>query len=81
MATDGLAHPVKHVRPIPPPLPLSKDTINLICVSENSHLSAPLHWKKAAEALQCTHFDEVCRMVSQFSKRSEEHTSELQSLV
>lgn len=26
------------------------------------------HWKKAAEALQSNHFDEVCRMLSQFSQ-------------
>jgi phenylalanine ammonia-lyase len=64
--TEEVARPFKNARPST--LPLPKDTANLICVSENSHLSAPLHWKKAAEALQCTHFDEVCRMVSQFSK-------------
>ncbi|OMO91721.1 Aromatic amino acid lyase [Corchorus olitorius] len=25
-------------------------------------------WKKAAEALQCSHFDEVCKMVSEFAQ-------------
>ncbi|XP_015889298.2 phenylalanine ammonia-lyase [Ziziphus jujuba] len=27
-----------------------------------------IHWKKAAEALQCNHFDEVCHLLSQFSQ-------------
>uniref|UniRef100_A0A2N9GQ97 Phenylalanine ammonia-lyase n=1 Tax=Fagus sylvatica TaxID=28930 RepID=A0A2N9GQ97_FAGSY len=65
MATNGFARPIEHCRPSA--LPLPKDTANLICVSDNSHMSAPLHWKKAAEALQCTHFNEVCQMVSQFA--------------
>ncbi|KAG2712810.1 hypothetical protein I3760_04G143700 [Carya illinoinensis] len=66
MATDGFGCPNKHFRP--PALPLSKDNTNLICLSENSHVSTPLHWKKAAEAMQCTHFDEVCSMVSHFAQ-------------
>lgn len=65
MATNGFARPIEHFRPSA--LPLPKDTANPICVSEKSHIATPLHWKKAAEALQCTHFDEVSRMVSQFS--------------
>ena len=65
MATNGFSRPIEHFRPSA--LPLPKDTANPICVSEKSHISTPLHWKKAAEALQCTHFDEVSRMVSQFS--------------
>ncbi|KAL0015026.1 hypothetical protein SO802_002095 [Lithocarpus litseifolius] len=65
MATNGFARPIEHFRPSA--LPLPKDTANPICVSEKSHISTPLHWKKAAEALQCTHFDEVSCMVSQFS--------------
>lgn len=65
MATNGFARPIEHFRPSA--LPLPKDTANPICVSEKSHISTPLHWKKAAEALQCNHFDEVSRMVSQFS--------------
>nr|AKN79307.1 phenylalanine ammonia-lyase 1 [Betula platyphylla] len=68
MATEGGLSARQYRNARPPTLPLPKDSVNLICVSENSHLSAPLHWKKAAEALQCTHFDEVCRMVSQFAK-------------
>ncbi|XVF88850.1 hypothetical protein PTKIN_Ptkin19aG0083900 [Pterospermum kingtungense] len=35
---------------------------NDCCVSTRSH------WKKAADALQCTHFDEVRQMVSQFAQ-------------
>ncbi|KAF5458770.1 hypothetical protein F2P56_022776, partial [Juglans regia] len=66
MATNGFGRPNKHFRP--PALPLPKDTTNLICLSENSHVSTPLHWKKAAEAMQCNHFDEVCSMVSQFAQ-------------
>ncbi|KAK0570858.1 hypothetical protein LWI29_007588 [Acer saccharum] len=38
-----------------------------ICVFENSNESASSHWKKAGEALQSSHFDEVCQMVSQFA--------------
>ena len=30
------------------------------------HVPSPPHWKKAAEALQCSHFDEVSAMVTQF---------------
>ncbi|KAF5458774.1 hypothetical protein F2P56_022780 [Juglans regia] len=66
MATSGFGSPNKQLRP--PALSLPKDTTNLICVSEKSHVSTPLHWKKAAEAMQCTHFDEVCSMVSQFAQ-------------
>ncbi|XP_041009556.1 phenylalanine ammonia-lyase-like [Juglans microcarpa x Juglans regia] len=66
MATDGFGRPNKQLRP--PALLLPKDTTNLICESEKSHVSTPLHWKKAAEAMQCTHFDEVCSMVSQFAQ-------------
>ncbi|KAK3213457.1 hypothetical protein Dsin_018163 [Dipteronia sinensis] len=38
-----------------------------ICVFENSNVSALSHWKKAGEALQSSHFDEVRQMVSQFA--------------
>ncbi|XP_031288037.1 phenylalanine ammonia-lyase-like [Pistacia vera] len=47
---------------------LQKHSNNPICLSENSDVSTPLHWKKAAEALQCSHFDQVHQMVSQFSQ-------------
>ncbi|XP_059633177.1 phenylalanine ammonia-lyase-like [Cornus florida] len=39
-----------------------------ICVSKFFHDSASPHWLKAAEALQCSHFDEVQRMLSQFTQ-------------
>ncbi|KAL6331137.1 hypothetical protein AAG906_009565 [Vitis piasezkii] len=39
----------------------------LLHIGESLHVLAPPHWKKAAEALQCGHFDEVCAMVSQFA--------------
>ncbi|KAG2712812.1 hypothetical protein I3843_04G134800 [Carya illinoinensis] len=66
MATNGFGRPNKNFRPSA--LPLLKDNTNLICLSENSNVSTPLHWKKAAETMQCTHFDEVCSMVSQFAQ-------------
>ncbi|RVX05333.1 Phenylalanine ammonia-lyase [Vitis vinifera] len=41
---------------------------NPFCIlGKSHHVLAPPHWKKAAEALQCGHFDEVCAMVSQFA--------------
>ncbi|MQM13738.1 hypothetical protein Taro_046662 [Colocasia esculenta] len=66
MATksNGLARPADAFRP--PTLPLPKNGINPIFVSGNSYIPDPPHWKKAAEALQCTHFDEVRRMISQY---------------
>ncbi|KAF2304070.1 hypothetical protein GH714_026861 [Hevea brasiliensis] len=33
----------------------------------NPCVPCPPHWKKAAESLQCAHFDEVSQMVSQFA--------------
>lgn len=63
-ATDGIPRPMDSCRP--PTLPLPKDGKNPISVSGNAYVSTPPHWKKAAEALQSTHFDEVRRMVSQF---------------
>ncbi|KAI3971180.1 hypothetical protein MKW92_020230 [Papaver armeniacum] len=53
---------------LPPTLPLPVDGVNPICGTANSYVSAPLHWKKAAEALQCSHFDEVRKMLSQFKQ-------------
>ncbi|XP_015571637.2 phenylalanine ammonia-lyase-like [Ricinus communis] len=40
-------------------------SIESICAE--SFVSSPPHWKKAAESLQSSHFDEVCQMVSQFA--------------
>ncbi|GMI97825.1 phenylalanine ammonia-lyase 4 [Hibiscus trionum] len=38
-------------------------------VSENGcSVSTHLHWQKAADALRCSHFDEVSQMVSQFAE-------------
>nr|DAD49067.1 TPA_asm: hypothetical protein HUJ06_019004 [Nelumbo nucifera] len=51
MATDGIRHPVDNWRP--PTLPIPKDGENPI-------------WTKVAEALQCTHYEEVRCMVPQF---------------
>ncbi|KAI3832460.1 hypothetical protein MKW92_018030 [Papaver armeniacum] len=53
---------------LPPTLPLPVDGVNPICGTGNSYVPAPLHWKKAAEALQCSHFDEVRKMLSQFKQ-------------
>ncbi|CAA7401285.1 unnamed protein product [Spirodela intermedia] len=61
---NGLVRPTEAFRP--PTLPLPKDGINPIFVSGNSYIPEPPHWKKAAEALQCTHFEEVRRMISQY---------------
>ncbi|KAK6944776.1 Aromatic amino acid lyase [Dillenia turbinata] len=41
---------------------------NPICASGDSHDSTRSHWKKAAEAMQCSHYDEVQQMVSQFAE-------------
>ncbi|KAF8364579.1 hypothetical protein HHK36_021813 [Tetracentron sinense] len=64
MKTNGIAHPKDTFRP--PTLPVPVNGKNPIFVSGDSYVSTPPHWTKAAEALQCTHFDEVRRMVSQF---------------
>ncbi|KAJ7979281.1 Phenylalanine ammonia-lyase [Quillaja saponaria] len=66
MATNGFAQRLDRFRPST--LPISKDPANPICVQESSCVSTTSHWKKASEPLQCTHFDEVCRMISQFEK-------------
>ena len=34
---------------------------------ETCCLPKPPHWQKASSALQCSHFDEVCRMLNQFT--------------
>ncbi|XP_008791889.1 phenylalanine ammonia-lyase-like [Phoenix dactylifera] len=54
----------------PPTLPIPADGVNPIAVSGSSYVPNPPHWKKAAEALDCAHFDEVHRMISQFSSLS-----------
>ncbi|XVF35091.1 hypothetical protein REPUB_Repub18cG0114800 [Reevesia pubescens] len=42
--------------------------IESVLVLENDFcVSTQSHWKKAADALQCSHFDEVCQIVSQFA--------------
>ncbi|KAL5572413.1 hypothetical protein UlMin_022010 [Ulmus minor] len=38
---------------------------------ENCCVSNPPHWKKASEALQCSHYEEVHRMVTQFALAKE----------
>ncbi|XP_058078856.1 phenylalanine ammonia-lyase-like [Magnolia sinica] len=63
---NNIHRPIDSCRP--PTLPLPKDGKNPISVSGTSYVSTPPHWKKAAEALQCTHFDEVRRMVAQFQQ-------------
>nr|WHA03737.1 phenylalanine ammonia-lyase 4 [Musa acuminata] len=66
--------PGSYIRPIrcfrPPTLPVPTDGINPIAVSGTSYVPDPPHWKKAAEALSCAHFDEVHRMITQFSTLS-----------
>nr|UUY85400.1 phenylalanine ammonia lyase [Schisandra chinensis] len=66
MAADGIPRTMDAFRP--PTLPLPKDGKNPIAVAGNSYITTPPHWKKAAEALQSSHFDEVRRMVSQFQQ-------------
>ncbi|KAL5835699.1 hypothetical protein ACOSQ3_015255 [Xanthoceras sorbifolium] len=46
---------------------LPEDSKIPICLLENSSVSTPSHWKKAGEALQSSHFDQVRQMVSQFA--------------
>ncbi|CAK9152482.1 unnamed protein product [Ilex paraguariensis] len=53
---------------VPPTLPHLKDQKTSISVSENSHVSTPTHWMKAAQGFQCSHFHEVQSMVSQFAQ-------------
>ena len=63
--------PFRSIRALrPPTLPVPADGINPIAVSGTSYVPNPPHWKKAAEALDCAHFDEVHRMISQFSSLS-----------
>ncbi|KAJ7955942.1 Phenylalanine ammonia-lyase [Quillaja saponaria] len=66
MANTGIAHYFENFRPST--LPLSKDPANPISVQENSCVSTTAPWKKASEPLQCSHYDEVSRMISQFAK-------------
>ncbi|XP_077236305.1 phenylalanine ammonia-lyase 2-like [Tasmannia lanceolata] len=66
MASEGIPRPIEAFRP--PTLPLPINGKNPISVSGNSYVSNPPHWKKASEALQCNHSDEVRRMVSQFKQ-------------
>ncbi|OVA08384.1 Aromatic amino acid lyase [Macleaya cordata] len=66
METNGIPRPIDAFRP--PTLPLPTDGKNPISVSGNSYVSNPPHWKKAAEALQCSHFDEVRKMLTQFKQ-------------
>ncbi|KAG1334243.1 phenylalanine ammonia-lyase [Cocos nucifera] len=63
--------PFRSIRALQPPtLPVPADGVNPIAVSGTSYVPNPPHWKKAAEALDCAHFDEVHRMISQFSSLS-----------
>nr|CAD1826162.1 unnamed protein product [Ananas comosus var. bracteatus] len=61
----GSTRPIR--RPRPPTLPVPTDGINPIAVSGTSYVPDPPHWAAAADALRCTHFDDVHRMVAQFS--------------
>ncbi|OAY85252.1 Phenylalanine ammonia-lyase [Ananas comosus] len=61
----GSTRPIR--RPRPPTLPVPIDGINPIAVSGTSYVPDPPHWAAAADALRCTHFDDVHRMVAQFS--------------
>ncbi|KAL6331151.1 hypothetical protein AAG906_009579 [Vitis piasezkii] len=66
MSINGVSPSFQSFRP--PTLPLPVEEENPFCIlGESRHVLAPPHWKKAAEALQCGHFDEVCAMVSQFA--------------
>ena len=66
MSINGVSPSFQSFRP--PTLPLPVEEENPFCIlGESRHVLAPPHWKKAAEALQCSHFDEVCAMVSQFA--------------
>ncbi|KAK1288186.1 Phenylalanine ammonia-lyase [Acorus calamus] len=67
-STEGLSRPIEALRP--PTLPLPTGGKNPISVSGNNYVSNPPHWKKAAEALLCTHFDEVRKMVHQYRNSS-----------
>ncbi|XP_077240986.1 phenylalanine ammonia-lyase 2-like [Tasmannia lanceolata] len=60
MASDGTPRPIDTSRPSTLPI----DVKNPLC--ENFPASKPPHWKKFAETLGCNHFDEVCRMLSEF---------------
>ncbi|XP_072978935.1 phenylalanine ammonia-lyase 2-like [Typha angustifolia] len=54
----------------PPTLPIPTDGINPIAVSGTAHIPNPPHWKAAADAMASAHFDEVHRMLTQFSNLS-----------
>ncbi|KAK1281426.1 Phenylalanine ammonia-lyase [Acorus gramineus] len=63
-STEAFTRPIESLRP--PTLPLPTAGKNPISVSGNSYVSNPPHWQKASEALLCTHFDEVRKMVDQY---------------
>ncbi|KAK1291974.1 Phenylalanine ammonia-lyase [Acorus calamus] len=63
-STEAFTRPIESLRP--PTLPLPTAGENPISVSGNSYVSNPPHWQKASEALLCTHFDEVRKMVDQY---------------
>nr|QJU70110.1 phenylalanine ammonia-lyase [Cephalotaxus hainanensis] len=50
----------------PPTLPVPVGGVNPIHVEGKGYVSNPPHWKKAAEAMQCSHFDEVKEMIGRF---------------
>ena len=60
-----LSRPSEQYRP--PTLPLPQGGRNPICVSGVGYVQVPPHWRKAAEAMQCSHFEEVRRMIEQFN--------------
>eukprot|EP00261_Vitis_vinifera_P024260 XP_010656485.1 PREDICTED: phenylalanine ammonia-lyase-like [Vitis vinifera] len=66
MSINGVSPSFQSFRPPTLPLPVEEENPFSI-LGESRHVLAPPHWKKAAEALQCGHFDEVCGMVSQFA--------------
>ncbi|GLJ26691.1 hypothetical protein SUGI_0519560 [Cryptomeria japonica] len=50
----------------PPTLRLPVGGVNPIHVQGVDHVSNPPHWKRAAEAMECSHVEEVKRMIGQF---------------
>ncbi|RVX05444.1 Phenylalanine ammonia-lyase [Vitis vinifera] len=57
MSINGVSPSFQSFRP--PTLPLPVEEENPFCIlGESRHVLAPPHWKKAAESLQCGHFDE-----------------------
>lgn len=58
--TNALMRPMELCRPPTLPLPESFGG------KSPDHVIIPTHWKKAAEAMQCSHYEEVRKMIGQF---------------